>query len=141
MKPITYPIEFAQSKYLVLSSCLLLYPMINSYNTGQFFLTGVSALAGVASINHWRRAEDGIRRKVDVICARTSFTIYFINGLIFVKSYKTTLPMLIPCFTFYHLSTLFAQMGYKKWVICHALFHYTVMVMQQMVITSKSSVN
>jgi hypothetical protein len=139
MEPITYPIEFAQSKFLVLSSLLLLYPMLNSYNTGQHFLMCVSGSAGVASINHWRRAEDGMRRKIDVICARTSFAIYFVNGLIFIESFSRAMPFLIMCYVFYTFSSLFAQKGYKKWVICHALFHYTVMVMQQMVITSKSN--
>ena len=140
MKPIAYPIEFAQSKYLVLSSFLLLYPMLDSCKNGQPFLMCVSASAGVASINHWRRAQNGFRRKIDIFCARTSFTIYFINGLYYIESYRTAFPILVMCLVFYNLSILFAQMGLKKWVICHALFHYTVMVMQQMVITSKSKI-
>ena len=137
MKPITYPIDFEQTKYLVLSSFLLLYPVVNSYKCGQPLLMTASASAGIASINHWHSAENGIRLKIDIFCARTSFTIYLINGILFIDSYTVAFPMLLLCFLFYMLSQLLAQMGYKQWVLCHALFHFTVMVMQQMVITSK----
>jgi hypothetical protein len=67
-----------------LSSCLWLGPAVYAAATGQPGYAAVLVATVAASVNHWRRAERGWRRALDIAMARTAFTIFVSTGIIYV---------------------------------------------------------
>ena len=120
-----YPKPFSETKYLVLSSLTFLIPGLISYNFGFIIYSLLSISTTIFSINHWRCAENGIRRTLDVFMARFAFIVYFISGLFYLQNITALLTItlisssyLISC----HLSV--KQNSY--WLHAHVLFHIFV---------------
>ncbi len=120
-----YPIPFSQTKYLCLSSLMFLIPGFISYYFGFIIYSLLSISNAIFSINHWRRAEDGIRRKLDVFIARLSFIVYFSSGLFYLQNITSLLTITLISSS-YFISKRLSLKHNSYWVIAHFIFHISV---------------
>jgi len=135
-KAIDYPIPINVSIWLVFSSFFFMVPGVYAFIHSFYFYGSVSAITTLCSANHWRNAEDGVRRTIDRIVAHASFITYLVTGCVFLRGvllygYGTSVGgiMLI----FYYFSARLAKQGNSRWVYCHFLFHVFVALGQYLV--------
>ena len=143
-KSIDYPIHISITIWLVFSSCFFLIPGAYAFFSSYFFFGCVSTITTVNSINHWRKAEDGMRRTIDRITASISFAIYFCTGCIFLRGpvlYAYAIPGVFAILGFYYLSHKFANQGSNKWLYSHFFFHLFVGIEQFVVLYGISESN
>lgn len=77
---------FNQSKYLLLSSCLFVFPSLFGFYRAAYCLSAVSTSICICSINYWRNARYSIRRNVDMTVAYSGFATYVIYGCVYTNS-------------------------------------------------------
>jgi len=82
--PTRYVAPYKQTRWVACSSCLFLIPSVYGYLCGRYFLATVALLTSVFSVNFWRDATYSYRRSIDCIMAKISFTIFTINGVIYI---------------------------------------------------------
>lgn len=137
-----YPYPFSTSKWLVLSSCFFIVPGIYAYYLNFFLYGTMSCITSLASINHWRKADIGIRRNIDVIVAHLSFGLYLVSGLIYLRGwifYGLGIPGCIFIILFFYLSKNLKEPGNNHWLYCHFLFHLFVALTQFVVLFGMKS--
>jgi hypothetical protein len=127
---------WCETRWLVLSSCLWLGPALYAAATGQPGYAAVLVATVAASVNHWRRAERGWARALDIAMARTAFTVFVSAGIIYVTPTRRAplayagLVALVRC---YIKSTARHAAGHRDWWQYHAAFH-ALMACEQCVI-------
>lgn len=137
-------IENSQAIFLVGSSCFFLIPAYYAYTLNLFYYTLISALIAAVSINHWRRAELGLRRDIDMLVAHTSFAVYFASGCYYIipvggkELWMLAIPGCLLTLLFFHLSNRLMEMQSNKWVICHFIFHVFVTIEQMLVLRNQT---
>ena len=137
-----YPYPFSISKWLVLSSCFFIVPGIYAYYLNFFLYGTMSCITSLASINHWRKADIGIRRNMDLIVAHLSFVLYLVSGLIYLRGwilYGLGIPGCIFILLFFYLSKKMMENGKNEWLYCHFLFHLFVALTQFVVLFGMKS--
>jgi hypothetical protein len=137
-------IENSHAIFLVGSSCFFLIPAYYAYTLNLFYYTLISALTTAVSINHWRKAELGLRRDIDMLVAHISFAIYFASGCYYIipiggkELWMLAMPGCLLTLLFIHLSNRLMEMQSNKWVICHLIFHVFVTIEQMLVLRNQS---
>jgi len=132
-----FPKPFEITKWVVLSSCFFLIPAVYACLNGYchlLYLYGfLSISTTICSVNHWRCAEDGIRRKVDRIVAIIVFIIYVATGIIYLPIYLSviTLGTIMSSFI---ISDHLSQRHHPYWFISHMFFHASVSVTKILII-------
>ncbi len=127
-----FPKPLSETIWLVFSSFFFLVPgtyaFLNAYCYKWLYLYGsLSVCTTGCSINHWRRAEDGIRRKIDIVAASIAFIAYVITGFVYLPLYLSfvTVGTIISSFL---VSDYLSRRNYPYWVFIHMFFHFSVSV-------------
>lgn len=136
LKP-EFPKPFEETKWLVMSSCTFLIPAVYAFVSSLYLYGCVSLFTMLFSINHWRDAEDGIRRAVDCHAARICFVVFFVSGCIYCRDiylYVYGIPITIITVALFLISNHLSIQGYNRWYFAHMLFHLSVIVSEILII-------
>lgn len=121
-----YLVSWEQSKYITASSFLFMFPAFYAYYTSQYFFAYFLFATTIFSANYWRKATFSWRRNADLVFAKISFALFFVNGVIHVKfllyviSWYSFLILLV---YYYYLSGQLHLQNNDNWVKYHVLFH------------------
>ena len=132
-----------KARYLTLTSCLFFTTTMYSYSCRLYFLAFISALTSLISANFWRHPVQGIRRDIDIVYSKISFSIFFCNGVYYVRSvpymfiFYPVLGCMIVCF---YLSNAVYYQKKDYWWKYHLIFHGTVLATQLVIIQSKAHI-
>jgi hypothetical protein len=125
-----FPKPLSETIWLVGSSFFFLIPgtyaFLYAYSYKWLYLYGSLSLSTtICSVNHWRRAEDGIRRKIDIAAASIAFIAYVITGFVFMPLYLSfgTVATIISSFI---VSDYLSRRRHPYWFLPHMFFHLSV---------------
>jgi hypothetical protein len=110
------------SKWLVISSCTFLIPSARAFNHSFYLHCMISLCTTLFSINHWRRAECGMRRSLDRVVARGAFIVYVYTGYMHLNLFHSSICIFPICLCYWLADVLF-HYNYSGWVVMHFLFH------------------
>ena len=119
-------VPFNESKYIVCSSTLFLYPSYLAYSRGLYIHSAILLFTSLIAINYWRNATDCWRRHLDLFWAKATFVIYGTYGVYYIRNPYT---LYIFCQNiywmgyFYNTACQYHGQNEKKWIIYHILFH------------------
>jgi len=85
-----YVAEWDQTKWLVLSSLIFSITTVYAYYNKLYYHFFILLCLLVSSINYWRKATYSLRGQIYIIAYGTSYIIFFIDGLIYLRSIKET---------------------------------------------------
>jgi hypothetical protein len=124
------------TRWLVMSSCFFIFPSIYSYYKQLYLYSILLYLTSFISANYWRKATYSWRRNIDLIFAKISFTIFVINGIMYVRYIPYIITgysgLIVLVYCYYCSGTLF-KMNNENWWKYHVLFHL-IMTFEQMII-------
>lgn len=133
-----YVAQIEQTKWLVISSLLMILPSIYSFIYGLYFYTVLIILTSLISLFFWIKPTYSWRRNLDLIFGKISFTIFLYNGtcnisintsFCIISSYFL-LCVLLYC---YYLSNKLSYQKNKNWIKYHFIFH--LLIIYEMFIT------
>jgi hypothetical protein len=122
-----FPKPFSLTRFLCFPSCFLLIPAIYAYSHALYLFSFLCVLATGLSFNHWRRAENGYRRKVDKLIAWVCFVVFLFNGCYDCRGtrfYYYAVPIVL-----FFISSSFLFSDYLSvrlhplWCCSHMIFH------------------
>lgn len=125
-----FPKPLSQTIWLCVSSSSFLIPSAYALNHSAcykwlYMYFAASALATIFSINHWRKAEDGIRRIMDKIVAWITFFIYFVTAFMYMPMYLT-FSLLATVVSAFFVSDTLSKKHYPYWFFAHIFFHLSI---------------
>lgn len=125
-----FPKPFEETKWLVMSSCTFLIPATYGFASSLYLYGCVSLFTMLFSINHWRDAEDGIRRAVDCYAAYICFVVFVISGFIYCRGilFYIAGANIIIITTLFLISDYLSIQGHNRWYFAHMLFHLFVII-------------
>jgi hypothetical protein len=133
-----FPKPLSITKWVVLSSCSFLIPAVYAFLNVHYkflYIYGfLSVSTTICSVNHWRHAEDGIRRKIDRIVAGISFVIYVTTGIILFPIYLSVVTLGIITSSFI-ISNYLSQKHHPYWFLVHVFFHISVTITKIIIIS------
>ena len=114
-----FPKPFEETKWLVMSSCTFVIPAVYAFASGLYLYGCVSLFTMLFSINHWRDAEDGIRRAVDCYAAYICFVVFFVSGCIYCREilFYIAGANIIIITTLFLISDYLSIQGHKRWYL------------------------
>ena len=124
------------SKWLVLSSCTFLIPAVRAFHHSFYLYSMISLCTTLFSINHWRRAECGLRRRMDRVVARGAFIVYVFTGYMHLNPLDSSV-CLFPICLCYWLACVLSYNNYSCWVVMHFLFHLCTTIAKLNIINAK----
>jgi hypothetical protein len=135
-----FPKPFKITKWLCVSSCFFLIPGVYAFYNQFYFYGSVCVLTNVLSINHWRKAENGIRRIIDIIAASSAALIYIASWIIYCEDICFLIGVIILCMVVvsFLLSNYLSVCWNPHWVYMHMFFHFCVSLSKLLVIHCKS---
>ena len=116
---------WAETRWITLSSCLLLLPSYYAY-LRQFYLYSAVVLGtSLVSANYWRHATYSWRRTLDLWVAKGTVTFFTVNGVLIynIPFMVAAYGGLIPLIYFYYSSDAEFKANNRQWVLYHFLFH------------------
>jgi len=125
------------SPYLVITSFHFLIPAFFAFYKNLYFPSQILFLVSFASANYWRNPSPGLRYKMDIIIARTSFVYFLIQGLTKVKNPTLQLigyPIIIFSLYCYKKSRDLNNEGNSYYILYHMIFHLTTIIVQTIII-------
>ena len=127
-----FPKPLSQTIWVVVSSCFFLVPAIYAFLNVIYFqwlylYALLSVCTTVCSVNHWIKAEDGVRRKIDQAAARIAFIIYVVTGFYYLPIYLSIVTVLTIA-TSFAISDYLSLMHHPLWPLSHIFFHLSVTV-------------
>ena len=134
-----YIAPWQDTKWLVLSSLLFLFPSIYAYLNNLYFLGNLLCITSLISANYWRKATYSWRRDMDLLFAKISFVVFVINAILYVSNFYYLfsgyigLIILLYC---YYLSATQLELKKPNWYQYHAVFHFIMMYEQFLIINS-----
>ena len=137
-----FPKHFEITKWLCVSSCFFLIPGVYAFYNEQHFYGNVCVYTLIFSINHWRKAEDGIRRKMDIIVATSAALIYIFSWVVYCEGtcFLIGIPIITLVFISFLLSNYLSVRWNPHWVYMHMLFHVFCSISEMLVIHCKSRI-
>jgi len=115
--------KWDKTKWLVGSSCSFLIPSFYAYRKNKCYsliLLGTT----ICSVNHWRKAEDGIRRMIDLGYASFSFSTFLSLGVMHIRNWYgyAFLAAIVYCYKMSH--HIYQTKGpNSNWNVYHFMFH------------------
>ena len=131
-----FPKPFEETKWLVMSSCTFLIPATYAFASSLYLYGCVSLFTMLFSINHWRDAEDGIRRAVDCYAAYICFVVFVISGFMYCRGilFYIAGAIIIIITTLFLISDYLSIQGHNRWYFVHMLFHLFVIIGECLII-------
>lgn len=129
--PAEFPKPFSITRWICLSSCFFMVPCIYAYLNSLYLYSIASMLASIFSVNHWRSADYGFKRTIDIIVARVASIIYVVSWGIYSEGiyfYGYGIPMLLIVISSYLYSDYLSIRWHQHWVWVHMFFHLSVCV-------------
>jgi hypothetical protein len=118
-----------ESSYILASSCLFLIPSVYAYWNQLVLPSMAFALCSMASMNHWKNPEYGIRRTIDVIVSRTCSSLGILHFMVYASSHQRHVMCLGTCGMLgLYMSSCYHRTFYFPWITYHVLFHVSVML-------------
>ena len=131
------------TRWLVATSLGFMIPAIYGYINQVYFLSSVLVVTSLVSANHWRLAIMGsFRHKADLIVAKIAFSIFMINGILYVRyiPYVITgysgLGSIVYC---YYMSGKLTSANDPNWNKYHIGFHLWLIYCQWIIIDTTIS--
>lgn len=122
---------------LVISSCFFMIPGLFGIFNNICLLGWLSVLTSIASINYWRNPMNNWRRWTDLIVAKLSFIVYFINGITNIRNFHILvigwLNTMLLMYCYYNANSKWIVQN-KSWIYYHMAFHLFVASGQLIVI-------
>jgi len=116
--------KWDKTKWLVGSSFTFLIPSFYAFRKKHHCYSLILFGTTLCSVNHWRKAENGVRRMIDIAYASFSFTTFLTTGIRVMRNFKgySGLGAIIYC---YKMSNhLYHTEGPdSNWYIYHFIFH------------------
>ena len=139
VKP-TYDDTIVQTEYsqwLVLSSTFFMGPCVYACYYELYVISFILFITSAFSVNHWRDPRfTSIQRRMDQLSAKTSFGIFFVNGIVYIRNtyylvwgYSGLMALLYCYYMSHHLYVEHNVNWYKY----HMGFH-TFVAMQQYIV-------
>jgi len=125
-----FPKPFEETKWLVMSSCAFLIPMTYAFASSLYLYGCVSLFALLLSINHWRDAEDGVRRAIDCYMAYICFVVFVISGFIYCRGifFYGGGAIISIIIGFFLMSDYLSIQHHHRWYVAHMFFHLFVTI-------------
>jgi hypothetical protein len=134
-----YIAHWEESRYIVISSFFFMIPGTYAYMQRVYSFALLLLVTSCISANYWRCATYSGRRLADHIFAKLSFTIFFINGVMYLKY----LPFVITGYGFvpvifytYYSSCRYEKMNSPDWWKYHVGFHVLLAYEQYIILNS-----
>jgi hypothetical protein len=134
-----FPKPFELTKWLCVSSCLFLAPGTYAFYNQMYLYGTVCTYNTILSVNHWRDAQDGVRRLIDRISACTCFLVYFIGGCMYCRGiyfYGYGISILFVILSSFFTSNYLSVRWHPLWIYAHIMFHLSVSLSEFLVIYS-----
>jgi len=102
--------------FLVFTSACFLIPSYRGWKRKKKILALANATTSLVSMNHWRKPQDGFRKNLDYMVAKSNFVLhhFFID------------PRFFPLDGIIGLFWFMSKKGGKNWEKWHGLFHASV---------------
>jgi hypothetical protein len=123
-----------ESRTLVMTSCLSLFPIYISIMRGLWIHTITSFGTGLISILYWQHPIHGWRRNLDLIYAKYTFLFYMFTSFWYIPLGKPTVIVLSGAVSIaytYMLTLIYPEI----WIRYHVLFHILSISMKIYIIT------
>jgi hypothetical protein len=124
---------------LLFSTSLFIIPTLYGYYNDKYFLSNVSAITMLASMNYWINPISGSRKKTDLIISKLSGAIYFLYGYnhidnIIIRTLGFSNGFFIV--SLYNASCVLYQLqpDSYSWEFFHMMFHISVVVGKMLVL-------
>jgi hypothetical protein len=124
------------NKLLIGTSTLFIIPVLYANYKKKYLLSTVTLMNMICSINYWINPIEGFRRNTDLIIAKITGLIYFINGFNNIKNSRRligyiNLFLLLSC---YNCSCYYYNKNSKYWIYYHMAFHTFTIIGKMFVI-------
>jgi hypothetical protein len=126
---------------LTMTSLTFLIPAVFASYKNLYIPSRILFLLSLASANYWRNPCPGLRYKMDIIMARTSFVYFFIQGVTKVKDPTLQLigyPTIALSLYCYKKAAHLNNNGNSLFVPYHMVFHLTTIVVQSIIVSCLS---
>ena len=133
------------SRWLVLSSTFFMGPCAYAYYYELHAISFLLFITSACSANHWRDPRfTSIQRRMDQLSAKTSFGIFFVNGIVYIRNtyylvwgYSGLMALLYCYYMSHHLYVDHNVNWYKY----HMGFHSFVAIEQMLVLFAMLDAN
>jgi hypothetical protein len=126
------------SRWLVLSSTFFMGPCAYAYYYELYAISILLFITSACSANHWRDPQfTSIQRRMDQLSAKTSFGIFFVNGIVYIRNTYylvwgySGLMALLYCYYMSHHLYIEHNVNWYKY---HMGFHSFVAIEQTLVL-------
>lgn len=131
-------VQTEYSQWLVLSSTFFMGPCAYAYYYELYAISILLFITSACSANHWRDPRfTSIQRRMDQLSAKTSFGIFFVNGIVYIRNtyylvwgYSGLMALLYCYYMSHHLYVVHNVNWYKY----HMGFHAFVAIEQMLVV-------
>ena len=131
-------VQTEYSQWLVLSSTFFMGPCAYAYYYELYATSILLFITSACSANHWRDPRfTSIQRRMDQLSAKTSFGIFFVNGIVYIRNtyylvwgYSGLMALLYCYYMSHHLYVVHNVNWYKY----HMGFHAFVAIEQMLVV-------
>lgn len=133
-----FPKPFEETKWLVMSSMTFLIPAAYAFASSLYLYGCVSLFTSLLSMNHWRNAEDGVRRAIDCYGAYICFVVFVLSGCIYCRGiYLYIAGVIISIIIgFFLMSDYLSIQHHHRWYVAHIFFHLFVTIGECLIIYS-----
>ena len=125
-----------ESKVLILSSTLFIYPTYYAYTNGMMILSLLYFLSGLISINYWRNPIKSWRLDIDLIYSKSMLVLSCYNGAKYITRTNQLLlsyPGFILTIYSYNKSTELHIIKNNNWYKYHCMMHI-IMIYESLII-------
>ena len=122
---------------LVRSSSLFIIPTLYGFNKGRYFLSTVSCVSMIASINYWRHPVPGTRKNIDLFCSKLVGLAFFLHGHFYISNkilktlgYCNGLSIIY----LFMSSCRQYELHSENWIYYHIAFHISTVIGKMIVL-------
>jgi len=116
--------SYDNTEYLFYTSFLFLLSSILCYLYNSLYSSIIIFLLFLTSINHWKKAENGIRKRIDLFMVKMTTIFYFIRSF-FEDEFKRAFfySIWLTIIIFYTLEHILDFYENTQWIIFHMAIH------------------
>ena len=132
-----FPKPLSITSGICVSSCFFLLPAGFAFHRQLYLYGGVCTSTTFLSINHWRRAEDGMRRKIDRLVAILCFILYAVSGSLYCRGiylYGYGVPIIATVIGSFMASNYMSTHWHPLWCYMHMFFHLATALSECLVV-------
>jgi len=142
--PVRNPMKHSweQTKWLVLSSLLFLFPAAYGYIHRIHVLSHLLVVTSMVSANYWRHAVPGLRRDLDMFVSKIAIVVGISSGVWYVKENCVLFSVgILATAASYSMSSVCHRRRLLYWWKFHVAFHVILALEQILVFREIAGVN